>query len=245
VEASHSNSHFHKTLNFIFFKGLFSPIFFLLCFFHKVVCVHKVMHVVLSNVFALVWNSNVLIIASKKILFFFSLYFTFLHLLFFFLLFPSIFFPHASLVLLPCCLACLVALSCYHASLPRFVPSSFHLVVLSPCCASCYFIASLPLLALLLCCIALFHCLAQLHCLATYCYPIAMLPHVASLPSCLVAWLSSCFVPPDTPPPNLLFHYFIASHLATLFALLPCTLCWLVLPSSFLFGKEELGRASS
>jgi hypothetical protein len=158
-------------------------------------------------------------------------------LLFFFLLFPSIFFPHASLVLLPCCLACLVALSCYHhASLPHFVPSSFHLVVLSPCCASCYFIASLPLLALLLCCIALFHCLAQLHCLATYCYPIAMLPH------CLLASLLGYHHVSYllTPRPPICCFTTLLSH--TSLPRLPCCLVpyvgWYFLPPSFLARRS-------
>ncbi len=187
-----------------------------------------------SSVFALVWILNIWIIALKK---FFSLYFTFLHFflfLFFFLLFIS-FMPR-----LLCCLVILLA------SLPCLV-TMFNCFTLFPH----YFIMLLHCLVVF-CATSLPRCLSLPRCPATsHCF-IASLPIATSLPSCLM--LPHC-LPTSllgchhvlyllTSPPNLLFHYLVASCFATSFALLPCTLSWLVLPFSFFFCKEELGRAS-
>jgi hypothetical protein len=120
----------------------------------------------------------------------------------FFVFFLSFYFLHTLLVSLPCCLACLVTLPHYLASLPHhFIMLLRRLVV--------------PRATLLSCCLSLPRCLATSHCLVAYCYLIAFLSHVTSLPSCLVVWSSSCFVPLEPPPfvvslPRcLMLHYLV------------------------------------
>lgn len=172
---SHSNSHFHKTL-ISFLKGTFPPSSSSY-FFSQIVCVHKVMRVVFSSVFALVWILSVWIIALKKFL---PLFFLF-HLSSFFFVFSI--FLHALIVSLPCHLACFVTLPCYLVSLPHFVPSSFHHVASLPCCALCYFATSLPLP----CLVALLHHIASLpHYL--------LLSHCLLASCCLTAFLPRCLV---------------------------------------------------
>ncbi len=120
----------------------------------------------------------------------------------FFVFFLSFYFLHTLLVSLPCCLACLVTLPHYLASLPHHFTMLLRRLVV-------------PRATLLSCCLSLPRCLATSHCLVAYCYLIAFLSHVTSLPSCLVVWLSSCFVPLEPPPfvvslpPCLMLHYLV------------------------------------
>ncbi len=171
-------------------KPYFLSIFFLLCFFHKVV------HVVFSSVFVLQFGClDVWIIASKKFLFLFS----FPHLTSFFSP-PYASFLHSSLVSLPC------------PHLPCYFTQLLHRLIMLP--SSYYFITLL--------CFALFHCLVPSY-FALPCYLAISLPshfkYLLTPPIC-------CFV---TLLPRTLLHC----------ASLLYTLCWLALPSSFLFNNED------
>ncbi len=191
---------------------------------------------------------------------------------FFSFFFPFYFFP---LNLLSCCLAspphstilrpCPTASSCYLTALlclvlPRTTTPSFRPTT------STYYLVTL-LCYMLLRIVELFQTIELLNCqtpssylsLSLPCCLIAFtsrclllprcleLPHITSLPSCLMLPHYLAAIAPQVPleTPHLL--------LRCLVALLPCaslpcrlaTLCWLILPSSFLFCKEELGEMSN
>jgi len=143
----------------------------------------------------------------------------------FFVFFLSFYFLHTLLVSLPCCLACLVTLPHYLASLPHhFIMLLRRLVV--------------PRATLLSCCLSLPRCLATSHCLVAYCYLIAFLSHVTSLPSCLVVWSSSCFVSLDPAPPICCFTTSMPH------ASLSCLLCYLVPYVGWYFPLSFFARRS-
>jgi hypothetical protein len=136
----------------------------------------------------------------------------------FFLFFSSPFLTFIFSFFFPFYFFPLSLLSCCLASLPRFTPSAPCLVALPPCCALCYLKLMPHHLVLLPC-----HLLVP-HATSNY------LPTLRYLTTWLPLHLRYLMTPPFVVslPCCFAFSYFT-------------TLCWLVLPSSLLFYKEELG----
>ncbi len=210
MEALHANGNFQKTLT-LFNKRDFSPPSSSPYVFFTKLCV------LCFQCFCT--SLDVWIIASKNI------HLSFLHLSslsFFSILFLSISFLCTLLVSLLCHFACFIALPCRLILLPCPATSP-------PCCAHRCLITLLPFIALL------HHTISLLHDL------VAIMLQVlfgggggggggAGRGGGGGGGGGRGAAPPRRPH-HLLFCHLVASHLTTS---TPCTLCWLVLPSSFL-----------